>query len=378
MRPGTPGFVKERLTEAREARALTAAALAELVLVTRQAVHQYERGPQTPGHDVLTRLAAALAVPVHYFLKPMPSMESSTSFARSMSATTKTARIRAEKLLNRVAEMAQEIDAIAQLKSVNIPAVCEQVEDPTGLSMNEIEDAANGLRRAWDLGEGPISNVAWLLENHGIVVSRVSLEAKTLDGISRWINDRPFVLINDEVPLARARFDLLHELGHLTLHRRVPERLLKNKATFKLIEQQAHRFAGAFGFPQASFAREAAPLSLDRFLELKKRWNMSVKMMIHRADDLQIASSDVTEMLYRRYNWRGWTRREPLDDLPPEIPRMLDKAATLTIESGARSADDLLHGFALGEHEICHLACLRRPTLAPLQAKIVQFPAKLQ
>lgn len=376
MRLGTPGFVGARLTQAREARGMTAAAVAELAEVTRQAIHQYERGPHSPGHDVLTRLAAALGMPVHYFVKPMPLLvRASPAFARSMSATTKTARTRAERLLERVAELTGDLEQHAQLRPVNLPDLCPNMVDPAAVSFDEIEDIANRLRRIWDMGDGPISNVAWLLENHGTVVSRVAMEARELDGISAWISGRPYALVNEDVPLARARFDLLHELGHLICHRHIPERALKNQSSFKLIELQAHRFAAAFAFPQSSFAREAVPLTLDRFLELKSRWRMSVKMMIHRAGDLRIASAEHLQILYRRYNWRKWSRAEPFDDVwPPEIPKMLDKATTLVIERGGVSAADLQHEIALTEREACVLSCLRRETLAPQDAKILKFP----
>jgi Zn-dependent peptidase ImmA (M78 family)/DNA-binding XRE family transcriptional regulator len=374
MRLGTPGFVGARLTQARETRGMTAAAVAELAAVTRQAIHQYEKGPHSPGHDVLTRLAAALGVPVHYFVKPMPELARTPAFARSMSAATKTARVRAERLLERVAELTGDLEQHAQLRPVDLPDLFPNLEDPTAVSFDEIENAASELRRTWEMGDGPISNVAWLLENRGIVVSRVAMEARELDGISSWINGRPYVLVNEDVPLARARFDLLHELGHVICHRHVPERVLRNQPAFKLIELQAHRFAAAFAFPQASFAREGVPLTLDRFLELKPRWRMSVKMMIHRAGDLRIASSDMLQTLYRRYNWRKWSRGEPFDDVwSPEIPRMLDKAATLIIERKAVGAADLQHQIGLSEREACALACLRRDSLAPLDAKIIPF-----
>jgi Zn-dependent peptidase ImmA (M78 family) len=242
--------------------------------------------------------------------------------------------------------------------------------------MDEIEEAASRLRRAWKLRDGPISNLTWLLENHGVIVARVGMEARALDGVSCWLNNRPFVLVNEEVPSPRARFDLCHELGHLILHRKTDPKLLNHKATFKLIENQAHRFAAAFAFPQASFTREAIPLSLERFLELKPRWKLSVKMMLYRAGELELASSDLLSTLYRRYSWRKWNRGEPLDDMEHETPRVLDKAATLIIESGTVKADDLLHSFALTEHEVCRLASIRRPYLEPRLAEVIEFPGR--
>jgi Zn-dependent peptidase ImmA (M78 family)/transcriptional regulator with XRE-family HTH domain len=374
MRTGTAGFVPGRLRLARETRGMTVTALAEAIQATRQVIHKYEDGTHSPGYEILSRLATALSVPVHYFVKPLRPSQRSAFFARSMSAVTKAARTRAENILVRVEELAHDLEANATLHDVDLPGL-DIGADPLALSMNDIEDAASRLRRAWKLGDGPISNVTWLLENHGIVVARAHLDARTLDGISAWVNGRPYVLVNDEVPLGRQRFDLLHELAHVCLHRDVPEKALNSQATFKLIENQAHRFAAAFAFPAASFAREAIPLSLDRFLELKARWKMSIKMMIHRSGDLMLASPDYLTTLYRRYSWRKWARLEPLDDtLPPEIPLMLGKAATLIIESGRATDADLLHHIGLLEHEACSLASMRRPSLAPMNAEILAFP----
>jgi transcriptional regulator with XRE-family HTH domain len=41
---GTPGFVGDRLREAREARGLSAVSLADLLGITRQAISLYESG----------------------------------------------------------------------------------------------------------------------------------------------------------------------------------------------------------------------------------------------------------------------------------------------------------------------------------------------
>ena len=60
MPVGTVGFVKERLTEARQARGLTKIALAEMVDVTPAAISQYENGPQTPRPEVMDKICEKL------------------------------------------------------------------------------------------------------------------------------------------------------------------------------------------------------------------------------------------------------------------------------------------------------------------------------
>lgn len=80
MRPGTPGFVGERLRQAREARGLSVAALAEIVSVSRQQISQYENGVNTPHPETLLKIAKGLNLPLLFFQKPMPPRETGVIF----------------------------------------------------------------------------------------------------------------------------------------------------------------------------------------------------------------------------------------------------------------------------------------------------------
>ena len=98
MKLGTPGFVAERLREAREARGLAAAALAEIVGVSPAAISQYENGAQSPRPEVMQAIADKLSLPVRHFLRPMPPRLPGVGIIyRSMSAATRTDRLRAER-----------------------------------------------------------------------------------------------------------------------------------------------------------------------------------------------------------------------------------------------------------------------------------------
>jgi Zn-dependent peptidase ImmA (M78 family)/transcriptional regulator with XRE-family HTH domain len=378
MRPGTPGFVGARLTEAREARGITITALSELVHVSRQSITQYEKGEQTPGPETLTRLAMALAVPAHYFLKPLPTIDDGTVFFRSMSAATKSARKRATVYLGRLYEIAAEVEEYVELPPVDIPRIDIPV-DPLKIEQEQIEDIAVKVRRAWSLGDGPISNIVWLMENHGIVVSRLSLDAETLDGLSRWINGRPYVLLTTDVSAARSRFDAAHELGHLLLHRHVSQKQLNSSELFKFFESQAHRFAAAFAFPATAFAREAYPLRLDHFVSLKSRWRLSIKMMISRARDLRLITEDQAAGMYRSYSYRKWHGCEPLDDvLPAEQPRLLDKAMQTLIDGEACTPDGLAYTIGLEEREIVRVAGVARGRLSTQPAPVHELKFRLR
>ena len=97
MPSGTPGFVGGRLTEAREARGLTAVALADLLGVSKAAISQYESGHVTPRPDIMQKMAQVLNLPPYFFSRPVQEHEAATVFYRSLSAATRTARSRAER-----------------------------------------------------------------------------------------------------------------------------------------------------------------------------------------------------------------------------------------------------------------------------------------
>ena len=369
MRRGTAGFVPDRLVQLREARAISATELAERVGVSRQAISQYERGHQTPAPHVLEKIANTLDVPISHFLRPLAAGTESPIFFRSMASALKSHRGRARRLMGWLHETSMFLGERVRLPTVDLPDLGLD-PDPTKASFEEIEDAARGLRTLWNLGEGPISNVTWLLENHGVIVTRAPLDTRTLDGLSGWVEGRPYILVNAATTACRARHDVAHELAHLLMHRRVTQDALNAPGMFKLIEQQAHRFAAAFMLPAAAFAREARPVTLTQFLTLKARWRLSVKLMIRRSTDLKMLSAQEAASLYRSYNYRRWTTGEPYDDtLPCEEPMLLTKAFDLLIIEHIIDAHVVASEIGLHGHEVAQLVGLRTPLVSAI-AKI--------
>lgn len=95
----------------------------------------------------------------------------------------------------------------------------------------------------------------------------------TIEGLSAWSSElqRPYVLLSsDKGNGFRSQFDLAHELGHLVLHKGIERST--DPQRYKLMEDQAHRFAGAFLLPAETFAADVkTPVTLDSLLLLKQR-----------------------------------------------------------------------------------------------------------
>lgn len=376
MKSGTPGFIPDRLREARLARGLSVSGLAELLQLSRQAVTNYENGTNTPQPDVLAQLSDRLGVPSSYFLRSYEEQPLDTLFFRSLESTPKYVREGAAQKLIWLKRFTAYLQQFVVFPDVNLPRL-EPGQDPLRLSMSEIEGWAQRTRRHWGLGDGPISDVTLLLENNGVTVSRFTILDRRIDGFSEWSvgGGRPYVVLNeDKESSARSRFDASHELAHLVLHWAVPPSEHAVKRSYKALEQQAHRFAGAFLLPAETFTRDFYVPNVDVFLALKEKWKVSVKAMIYRCADLGILNEAVEKRLWVDYSRRKWQRGEPLDNAFSEEPRFIRRSVEMLEEAGVQAPNDVLDALALGPRDVESLGNLRPGYLASGRARIVEMP----
>ena len=330
MSTRTPGFVGERLRQAREVREMTSVALASRLGISPATLTHYERGRHTPTPYHFAKIAAALNFKPGFFLRPLEQRAlEQVSFARSRSAATRTMYRRAE---HRRVWMRDIVGYLAQFLPLPEPDL--PTPDPDfdwrGTSNNDIETLATEVREHWKLTNGPISNVTLLSEKHGIIAVRFSFGSAALDAFSTWdqVDGRPYMALGaDGQSASRTRFNVCHELAHLVMHRNVTPNDLSDRSNYNLIEQQAHRFAAAFLVPASSFVSDLKTPTLDGLRVLKSRWKASVKMLIHRTQDLGLIDEDYARRLYINYNRRSWNVSEPYDeDLAVESPVMVRHA----------------------------------------------------
>jgi Zn-dependent peptidase ImmA (M78 family)/transcriptional regulator with XRE-family HTH domain len=359
---GTPGFVGQRLIQARQARELSSTSLAEMIGLNSVNISNYEHGKQSPSPEVMERITQVLNQPLTFFLRPLPRGNREEDFWwRAMSAATKSARSRAYARHSWLREIVLYLQEYVDFPNVNIP-VLDAPADVRKITSDMIEDFAAECRRYWKLGDAPVADLVLLMENNGVVVSRGELVAETLDAFSQWPGDseHPFVFLGaDKASAARSRHDASHELGHLVLHRKVDRKNIRNPTIFKLIEDQAHRFALAFNLPASGFANQLWSPTLDAFLALKPHWKIAIAAMIKRCEQLGILSEEQARRSWIDMSRRGWRKREPLDDrLPPEQPRLLRRSFELLIRERIKSPEQILSDLALNAVDIEALACL--------------------
>ena len=338
------GFIGENLTKAREVRGISQPELARRIGVSRQAVSQYENNTTPPGVQTLTRIAEELKLPLHYFLRVLQSNDDHVFNRVNISAATKSVRKTAERRFEWLKEIVRYLREYVTFPKVHFPQF-DVPENPHRMTDGLIEELATETRRYWGLGDGVISNVIWLLENNGAIVSRYYLDHEKYDAFSvlSRSDETPYIVLGADKGIAvRSRFDACHELAHILLHRNIDRAQLNRSSDFSLIERQAHRFAAAFLFPAPSYLEEVFVPSLDAFQALKSKWRVSIQTQIHRGRDLGVISQEQAERLWINCNRKGWKYKEPLDAvIPVEQPRLLRRAMQMLIDENVQSRSDI-------------------------------------
>ncbi|WBY00671.1 XRE family transcriptional regulator [Ramlibacter tataouinensis] len=356
--------------------------LASLVGVSPATISKWRSGQQDPEAEALERLATVVNVTPEWFTRKISPPLSTPLFRSNASA-----HVAARAMLGQRLEWGQELAAILE-EYVDYPDVLlphREFKNPEEITSEEIERAACECRDLWGLGRAAIPDLALAVEGAGVILLREETGIAQIEGLSAWsaVLNRPFILLSaDKDNGFRSRFDLAHELGHLILHKHITDPTDSDR--HKLLERQAHQFAGAFLLPAETFASDVrTPVTLDDLLLLKRRWGVSVAAMMMRLRALSILSDEAAQVLFKRRSARWGAKSEPFDgDRRPEQPRLLRRTLDLLIESGVLTLESiprqigisardvqmlagLPDGYLEGKDNVVQLASLRQRSEAP-------------
>jgi len=334
MSRGIPGFQPGRLSQALAARGLSQVQLASMVGVSPATISKWKTGQQAPESEALDSLSRVINISPEWFTRPLPEKCSLPLF-RSNASAHATARSMLEARLEWAQDIVLALNEFVDFPDLNLPV--RSFDDPQQITPSDIEEAACECRDLWGLGRRAIPDLALAAEGAGIIVVREETGIATIEGLSAWSIElqRPFILLSsDKGNGFRSRFDLAHELGHLILHKGIDRST--DPQRYKLMEDQAHRFAGAFLLPAETFAADVkTPVTLDSLLLLKQRWGVSVAAMVMRLWVLQIIDDDAKALLFKRRSARWGVKAEPGDDgRAPEQVRLLKRTVELLASSG--------------------------------------------
>lgn len=357
-RGGVQGFQRDRLSQILAVRRLTQVQLASMVGVSPATISKWRAGSQAPERDALERLAGVVNVTPEWFTRPTIVKVSLPLFRSNASA-----HVAARAMLEARMEWAQDV-AAALMEFVDYPEVnlpTRSYTDPEEITSEDIEQAVCECRDLWRLGRSVVQDLALAVESAGIILIREETGVAQIEGLSAWseVLGRPLILLSaDKDNGYRSRFDLAHELGHLVLHRHIKRPTERDR--HKQLEQQAHRFAGAFLLPAETFVTEVrVPPTLDDLLILKWRWGVSAAAIIMRLLALELLDEDAARNLFKRRSARWGAKSEPGDgDRGPEQPRLLRRTIDLLVDEKVMPPDAIPRHIGLAASDVEALAGL--------------------
>ena len=284
----------QRIATARKMAGLSMDELASLSGLSKNAISRYENGVMKPDSSNLIKLSKALNVKVDYlFRKPTVELQE-VAFRKKAKLGSKAIDSIKYRVIDRLERY---------LELENLLLVDNHFTNPIAdININDFQDievAADTLRQVWNLGLNPISSVIEMLEDNFIKVVEVD-EPIEFDGLSSFVDNKiPVIVVNQNFPIERKRFTLLHELGHLLLS-------LNQNFTDKEIENACSRFAGAILIPKSKLILELGYsrklIYLQELAEIQKEWGISVRALMYRSKDLEIISQTKLTEFYFKIN----------------------------------------------------------------------------
>jgi Zn-dependent peptidase ImmA (M78 family) len=288
--------------------------LASHIGVSHTTINKFEKNVLVPDSQCLIKLSKTLQIPIASLLRPQNQQIQLTQLA----FRSKKMQKRDEKQIN--AETKEWLERYLQVERLS--GLHRKFEMPDGFqkkisSYKDAEKAAKDLRKIWDLGNGPIENLTNLLEDKGIKIGIITGITK-FDALFTEYDGNQIIVMKDDLPRARQRFSLAHELGHC---------LLEVEGDIDE-EKVMHRFAGAFLVPSEKVIFELHAkrhkISVKELLILKDKYGLSMGAWLFRATDLGIITQTDYIKIRKFFSAKGWNKKEPHDEIKGEMPVLLN------------------------------------------------------
>lgn len=343
-------FSGERLKAARIYRGMTVVELAEKLNLQRQTVSMYENNKlKNPDYNTVKKMGEILGFPPKFFLqKNNLEFTKGSSYFRALLTTNKKYRTQQIQKMEFLSVIYCFLNEYIEFPMLNFPTVEE------GQEFTNEEEAANMLRDFWGLGDKPIENIAYLVEKNGIIVTCFDTDTDAIDAFSQMIdiNGNTIFLIGyskNKGTAARIHFDIAHELGHILLHEWSEDIETLSKEEFRERENQAHAFASAFLLPKEAFSKDVGAYAdnLAYYIELKKKWKVSISAMIRRSYNLKLIDYSTYQQMMRNMQKKGIKKKEPLDDvLVTAAPSLLKTSVKMLFDNNVLTPKEFMDELA--------------------------------
>jgi len=304
-------FNPQRLALARKSRRLTCKALAESASLAHDTITRLELGKHDPDELTIARLAEALNYPVEFFSADDPrdvttEAVSFRSFSK-MSARERDAAISAGSL---GLELMEWVESRFALPAPNLLDLRYQ---------RDADAAAMELRQYWGLGDKPIKTLIPLLEMHGIRILSLSENTANVNAFSFWLDETPYILLNNFKSAESSIYDMVHELGHLCMHKGADPKGRKD------YEREADLFASVFLMPKNDVRSNIEfPISVESILKWKYRWKVSAMVLAYRLKSLNLLGENRYRSICVELSKRGY-RSDEIEGVERETSKVWRK-----------------------------------------------------
>jgi Zn-dependent peptidase ImmA (M78 family)/transcriptional regulator with XRE-family HTH domain len=292
---------------------------ARAVGIDQPRLSQLERGTLAPADLVTSAISVHTGFPVAWFERaPSTPIPVGSLLFRARTSLRAADREQAVECAQIVWEQAERMRSLVAMPVLRLP-------DLGGV---EPRVAAGHVREALGLPpHGPVANLVHAVEKAGVLVLALPLPYERHDAFSTWCGEGerrvPLVALLAEAPGDRRRFSVAHELGHLALHRDIPASMSR------LVEPEADVFASALLVPLDDLADELRGRpTLNHFVMLKRRWGVSLQVLIRAARTIRVVDEDRYVSLFKQLSARGWRKDQPIE-VTLEKPRAYRKMAEL-------------------------------------------------
>lgn len=280
--------------------------------VSAQAISKYEAGRMMPSSAVLAGLGKALDVSLDFLMSDRVDVLDGLEF-RKDPGTSARDRARAEAVLIDNLQRYLTIEEV-----LGLPPAGDRFEHcrcDCLATEAEIDERADRLREAWDLGMDPVPSLCALLEDKGIKVVEADLPER-ISGLACWAMRRgrvvaDAVVVSSRTNVERKRFTLAHELAHKII------RSTGNPAI--KLETAMNRFAGAFLVPGrdllAKVGARRRRVTYYEIARLKHTYGVSAAAMLVRLGQVGVLRAPAVRHAFATFarSWRT-TEPEPMGD----------------------------------------------------------------
>jgi len=275
--------------------------------ITKQTLHNYEKGQSEPNAELLQDLCKILKINQDFFTHKAKVEFGTIEFRKLQKFSVKEKNKVIELTRDKLERYIELEDLLALPNNFHNP-----IKDFEINSAEDIETAAQIVRDHWKAGIDPINNVIELLEDNHIKVIEIETE-DGFDGLQTWVNDTiPVIVLNSAKlkSLDRKRFTALHELAHLFL-------VGLDKFSERDKEKLCHRFAGAILFPPetaiSEFGNKRSNFHINELGLLKMQYGISMQALVYRAKDLEFVSENYVRQFMFHMTQMGYKIQEPFE-----------------------------------------------------------------